>query len=74
MDRIYTRMKARFSSKDPIEIKRIAKADDMAMFIWQLINNGWRVFKHTDYDYHKAWDRIRELLEEHNINPDELIE
>lgn len=65
-------MKATFKSKDPQEIKRLVKADAMAAFIWELVNNGWREFKHTDYDYHKAWGKINGLLEEHNINIDDL--
>lgn len=67
-------MKARFKSKDPYETKRLAKADDMASFIWELVHNGWRDFKHTDYDYQKAWDKIHELLDEHGINIDDLTE
>jgi hypothetical protein len=65
-------MKAKFKSKDPQEIKRLAKADDMAGFIWELVHNGWREFKHTDYDYEKAWNKIESLLEEHNININDL--
>jgi len=57
-----------------MEIARLIKSEDMAMFIWELSHNGWRDFKHTDYDYQKAWDKINDLLEEHNINVDELIE
>jgi hypothetical protein len=54
------------------ELTKYIKAGDMACFICELVNNGWRDFKHTDYDYHKAWDKIYKLLEEHNINVDEL--
>lgn len=67
-------MKAIFETDDPFEIKRLAKSTDMAYFIWELVHNGWRDFKHTDYDYQKAWDKIRELLDEHNINIDDLVE
>ena len=66
-------MKAVFTSEDPVEIKRIAKADDMANFIWELVVNGWRDFKHTDYDYRPAWGKINKLLEEYYINVDELM-
>lgn len=45
----------------------------MACFIWELINNGWREFKHTDYDYRPAWEKINEMLNEYGINPEELI-
>lgn len=67
-------MKAKFESKDPLEIKRLAKSTDMALFIWELVHNGWRDFKDTDYDYIIAWAKIHELLEEHNINIDDLVE
>ena len=60
-------------SNDPQEIKRLAKCDDMANFIWELVHNGWREFKHTDYEYEKAWEKIHDLLNEYNINIDDLI-
>jgi len=66
--------KVTFETEDPQEIKRLAKADDMAFFIWELVHNGWREFKHTDYEYERAWDKIRHLLEEHNIDIDDLVE
>jgi len=66
-------MKAIFTSEDPVEIKRIAKSDDMANFIWELVVNGWREFKYTDYDYEPAWKKIRDLLEEHRIDIEDLI-
>ena len=67
-------MKVKFTVEDPASIKRLAKAEDMAQFIWELVHNGWREFKHTDYDYEPAWKKINELLEEYYINPDELID
>ena len=67
-------MKAKFTSKDPMEIHRLSKANDMARFIWELVHNGWREFKHTDYNYEKAWDKIHSLLEKYNINVDDLME
>lgn len=67
-------MKVIFETEDALEIKRLAKANDMAMFIWQLVYNGWRDFKHTDYDYHKSWSKIQELLDEHNIKIDDMFE
>ena len=66
-------MKAVFISEDPKEITRWSKADDMANFIWELVMNGWRDFKHTDYDYEPAWKKIRDLLEEHRIDIEDLI-
>lgn len=53
---------------------RAVKADDMAAFIWELLHNGWRDFKHTEYDYQPAWDKIISLLNDYNINIDELYE
>lgn len=67
-------MTVTFKSNDPQEIKRLAKSNDMALFIFELVNNGWRDFKHTDYDYTKAWNKINELLIEHNINIEDLTE
>ena len=67
-------MKAIFETEDEMEAKRLAKAGDMASFIWELVHNGWREFKHTDYDYQKAWDVIHRLLEEHSININDLTE
>lgn len=63
-----------FKTNDPQEIKRLAKSNDMALFIWELVHNGWRDFKHTDYEYEKAWEKIHELLGRFNINIDDLIE
>ena len=67
-------MKATFESEDPKEIKMLSKSTDMALFIWELVHNGWRDFKHTDYDYQPAWDKIHSLLEEYNIDVDDLTE
>lgn len=65
-------MEVIFKSEDETEIKRLSKANDMASFIWELVHNGWREFKHTDYDYQKAWDKINSLLSDHHINIDDL--
>jgi len=67
-------METTFKSTDSTEIKRLSKADDMALFIWELVHNGWRDFKHTDYDYEKSWDKINQLLDDYNIIIDDLIE
>ena len=67
-------MKATFESDDQIEIKRLSKSTDMAICLWEIVNNGWREFKHTDYDYEKAWDKIKDIIAEHNIDVDDLIE
>jgi hypothetical protein len=67
-------MKLTIENIEPDEFKRLSKAGDMASFIWELVHNGWREFKHTDYDYDKAWKKIWELLDEHGIVPDDLYE
>lgn len=67
-------MKATFESEDPKEIYRLSKSTDMAMFIWELVHNGWRDFKYTDYDYERAWHKIHELLDKYGIEADSLIE
>jgi hypothetical protein len=66
-------MEVIFKSDDPKETKRLSKANDMASFIWELTHNGWREFKHTDYDYQKSWDKINKLLDEYGIDIDDLI-
>ena len=67
-------MKTIIESEDTQETKRLLKSFDMACFIFELVHNGWREFKNTDYDYNPAWDKINELLEKHNIDIDELID
>ena len=67
-------MKVEFKSNDPTEIKRLAKSTDMAACLFEIVHNGWREFKHTDYDYQKAWDKIIDIISEHNIDVDDLIE
>ena len=67
-------MKAVFESDEPTEIKRLAKSTDMAMCLWEIVHNGWREFANTDYAYEMAWDKIREIISEHNIDVDDLIE
>lgn len=66
-------MKAIFESDDIVEIQRIAKSGAMAQFIWELVNNGWRDFEDTEYDYTPAWDKIRELLDEYHIDIENLV-
>lgn len=65
-------MKATFESDDPMEIKQLAKSNDMAMCLWDIVHNGWREFKHTDYDYKIAWKAINELIAEYGIDVDDL--
>jgi hypothetical protein len=65
-------MIAEFKTNDIKEAKRMLKSNDMASFIWELVHNGWRELKHNDYDYIPAWEKINELLEEHNIDIEDL--
>lgn len=67
-------MKAKYQAEDRFEMIRLAKSEDMALFIVELVNNGWREFKNTDYDYQKSWDKITQLLDKYNINVDDLVE
>ena len=67
-------MEVTFKTSDPIEIKRLVKATDMALAIWEIKHNSWREFKHTDYEYEKAWEKFNEVLSDHNIDIDDLIE
>lgn len=67
-------MKVKFESDDPIEIKRLAKANDMAHCLWEIANNGWRKFKDTDIDYQGVWDVIHDIMVDNNINIEDLVD
>ena len=49
-------------------------ANKMAGFIWELKHNFWRKWKHneTDFNLDNYKRALADLMEEHNINPDEL--
>ena len=68
------KVKIIIEADSPKDLLKYLKAEDMASFIFELVHNGWREFKHTDYDYHIAWEKINTLLDEHNINIDEIIQ
>ena len=61
-----------FTTTDPQQALRWAKADDMASALWELVNNKWRQFKETDFEYERAWDVIRETLEDHRIDVEDI--
>jgi hypothetical protein len=65
-------MKIVFETEDEKEAMQLLKANEMASFIWELVHNGWREFKNTDYDYQKAWDKIHQLLDESQIQIDDI--
>jgi len=56
-------------------MKRAMKAGDMASFIFELQYNFWRKWKHDDSNFNLDTYRaaLNELLDDHNINIDELI-
>ena len=66
---------------DEMEIKRCLKATDMALVLWELIHNSkksleWKMESDTISRYDAldmVFERITELLEEHDINVDKLI-
>ena len=67
-------MKITITTKDDKQAKRLLKANDMACFIFNLQNNLWRQFKHTDYDFEPYQKAIVESLESHEIDIDQLID
>lgn len=66
-------MKATFKSNDLMEIKRLAKSQDMAMCLWEIVHNGWREFKDTDVDYQIVWEKIDKIMKENNVDINDLI-
>lgn len=65
-------MRTTITTNDKVEAYQLIKSGDMSLFITELVNNGWRRFKHTNYDYQKSWDVINELLDKYDINIEEL--
>jgi hypothetical protein len=62
--------------EDRISYMKCVKASDMANFIWELKHNFWRKWKHdeTDFTLDNYKEELYELMNEHNINMDELID
>ena len=66
---------------DRYEFNRITKAHDMAMALWELQMNGYRKFTKYNERQEGAYQEgieevfkyIRELLDEHQINVEDLI-
>ena len=66
---------------DRYEFNRITKARDMALMLWELDMNGYRKF--TKYNerqeaayqegIEEVFKHIRDLLQEHQINVEDLI-
>ena len=65
---------------DKLEHLRCVKSTDMAMVLWELQHNSYRTITNgygDDDSFVKGVDavfeRIQELLDEHDIKPDKLI-
>ena len=66
---------------DRYEFNRITKARDMALMLWELEMNGYRKFTKYNERQEVAYQEgieevfkyIRELLDEHQINVEDLI-
>ena len=66
---------------DRMEFNRVTKALDMAMVLWELDMNGYRKFTKYNERQEGAYQEgieevfkyIRELLDEHQINVEDLI-
>ena len=65
---------------DKMAHDRCVRATDMALVLWELSTNSYRGLTngHSEDDsFHKGvdavYEKLRELLEEHNINPHSLI-
>ena len=68
-------------SDDRFEFNRVTKARDMAMALWELDMNGYRKFTKYNERQEGAYQEgieevfkyIRELLDEHQIDVEQLI-
>jgi hypothetical protein len=65
---------------DKMAHDRCVKASDMALVLWELTTNSYRGLTNgydEENDYHKGvdavYEKLKELLEEHDINPHNLI-
>jgi hypothetical protein len=68
-------------SDDRMEFERMIKAKDMAMMLWELDMNGYRKFTKYNERQEEAYQEgieevfeyIRDLLQQHQINVEDLI-
>ena len=66
---------------DRYEFNRMTKARDMALMLWELDMNGYRKFTKYNERQESAYQQgieevfeyIRDLLQEHQINVEDLI-
>lgn len=62
---------------DKMALKRAIYSDGLAIAVWDFLYNGHREYKHSDPNnlsegFIKAQDKLKELLDDNNINIDEL--
>ena len=68
-------MKVTIESEDPKEINRLTKSLDMASVLFEITRNLHRRFENDeDCNYEEVFDAIYEILSDHGINIDDLIE
>lgn len=67
-------MLAIYTTEDPMEAKRITKALDMAIALWEIKHNLWRRFEESDIDYDPVFEAISDIFESNDINIDELVD
>jgi hypothetical protein len=68
-------------SDDRMEFERMIKAKDMALMLWELDMNGYRKFTKYNERQEEAYQEgieevfeyIRDLLQQHQINVEDLI-
>jgi hypothetical protein len=65
---------------DRMAHERCVKSTDMALVLWEIMTNSYRGLTNgydEDDSYHKGvdavYEKLRELMEEHDINPHNLI-
>jgi hypothetical protein len=65
---------------DKMAHERCIKSTDMAFVLWEIMTNSYRGLTNgydEDDSYHKGvdavYEKLRELMEEHDINPHNLI-
>ena len=65
---------------DKMAHERCIKSTDMALVLWEIMTNSYRGLTNgydEDDSYHKGvdavYEKLRELMEEHDINPHNLI-
>lgn len=61
--------------EDEMALQRAMNSFDMALFIWEVLHNGKRRFKHSEnVDVDEIWEYLWELAREHKIDIDKLVE